>query len=351
MASQLIVLSGLHAGARCALQPGTCSIGSDVADAVILGDPGIGSGHLVIDVRDDVAEVEATRDGASLDGADLVAGERVTAALPFELAVAGVVLRLEARHQDGAPAAAAPSAALLSRVRPILRPTWRLPLLFGGMTLVGVLVPGVTSIASGGVGAVRPAVEMAAEPFAAAGFAAPGSAAAGPAVLPNPDVTPASYAIRPAAAPRAEDVQPASARAPVAGSSAGLATALQELQAELSARSLRGVDLTASGGAITARGRLDPRNESDWRSAQEWFDERYDRYGRQVALIDEVRFAAVPAAAVAVDAVWTGRNPNVVIKGQKFFEGATLPTGFRLERIAPGELHVERDGQRQILRF
>ena len=46
--ARLVVLSGLHAGARCGLPGGGCSIGSGAADAVVLSDAGIEPGHIVL---------------------------------------------------------------------------------------------------------------------------------------------------------------------------------------------------------------------------------------------------------------------------------------------------------------
>lgn len=330
---QLIVLSGFHAGARCHLPYGACSVGSDAADAVVLGDPGVVPGHLILDVRDTSVSVRTSHEGAALDGVDLPPGEPIVAALPFELALAGVVLRCDmggdaSDDVDEAVAGDVPRPPFLSRFRPTSRSALHVPALACAVVALGVLLPGIPTATSvplaGGI-----ASQVAAAPPAATLVA---NAAVAPAPQPGDPATPGG-----------RDAAPGRS---------GLAMALQELRLELSARSLSGIQLTAGGGAITARGRLDPGREADWRLTQQWFDGRHGRYGHEASLIDEVRFVAAPAAAaVAVDAVWTGRNPNVVIKGQRFFEGATLPSGFRLERVSPGELLVEREGQRQVLKF
>lgn len=339
---RIVVLSGLHASACCGLPLGTCSIGSDAADAVVLGDPGIVPGHLTLDVQEVAVTVHAAHDGVALGGMSLPPGSHLVAALPFELAIAGVVLRFEAERCEtsetcGGEPAGVLRPSFLAKIRPKLQSSLRPAALACAVAALGLLMAGVNSIAS--------VAGKAGPPFAAmlAAQASTSQTLAGPpAAMPDPSAASAAPASRGKASgpPGASNTGPA-----------GLATALQELQAELSTRSLAGIQLAASGGTIMARGRLDPRSEAEWRLVQQWFDGRYSRYGREATLIDEVRFAAVPAASVAVDAVWTGRNPNVVIKGQKFFEGATLPNGFHLERISPGELLVEREGQRQALKF
>ena len=328
----LVVLSGFHAGARCALPLGACSIGSDGADAVVLGDPGVMPGHATLHVQAGSVTVRAAAD-AALDGADLPPGETFAAPLPFELALAGVVLRCEPAETEAAreAPAASPPRSLRATLAPVLRPRWRFPVLACTLAALGLPL-GVMPVASDTAKAGPPTAAAFAPLPPLAPVPAPFEAPVHQRASPGPAAAPK--------APGASNLKPS-----------GLAAALQDLQAELSARSLAGIQLSASGGLITARGRLDLGSEPDWRLVQQWFDRRGGRYGREATLVDEVRFAAVPAAAVAVDAVWTGRNANVVIKGQRYFEGATLPSGFRLERIAPGELVVEREGQRQALKF
>ncbi len=306
--TRLVVLSGLHAGARCELPSGECSIGSAAADAVILGDAGIEPGHVILDLQEASATIRPLHGNVALDGVDLPPDESRSAPLPFELTLSGVVLRCDAEHRDADQAhARAPSVASLL---PMLKSAWRLPALACAAVALFIIAPAM--------GSITPDAGKARE------------------LVPGP--TPAASASL--AASKLPVVPAPASPMPI--------DTLHELQAELSARSLSDIQLTANDGMIMARGRVDPRNESEWRLVQQWFD---GRHGRRATLVDEVRFAASPAPKLAVDAVWTGRNPNVVIKGQKYFEGATLPNGFRLERVAPGELLVAREGQRQALKF
>lgn len=320
--TRLLVLSGLHAGASCELPGGGRLIGSGAADDVILGDAGILPGHLTLDVQGAVATLRPAHAGVAVDGAALPPDDPFTAALPLELSFAGVALRIEAKRDgeahaaDAGRAAPASSASLLdsvlARLRPALKPAWRLPALACAAAALVTLASAVSSTASDAQDAERPATAQA--PADTAGAA--------PDPAPGPAPTPLT-----------------------------LADAVRELRAEFAARSLAGIQLAASDGTILARGQIDPQREEDWRRVQRWFDGRHGRYGRNATLVDEVRFALAPAPAVQVDAVWAGRNPNVVIKGQKFFEGATLPNGYHLQRILPDELLVERDGQHLALKF
>lgn len=318
--TRLLVLSGLHAGASCELPGGGRLIGSGAADDVILGDAGILPGHLTLDVQGAAATLRPAHAGVAVDGAALPPDDPFTAALPLELSLAGVALRIEAKRNGeahAADAARAPPASsnslldsVLAGLRPALKPAWRLPALACAAAALVTLASAVSSTASDAQDAERPATAPAPAPIETAGTA------------PDPAPTPLT-----------------------------LADAVRDLRAEFATRSLAGIQLAASDGTILARGQLDPQREEDWRRVQRWFDGRHGRYGRNATLVDEVRFALAPAPAVQVDAVWAGRNPNVVIKGQRFFEGATLPNGYHLQRILPDELLVERDGQRLALKF
>ncbi len=318
--TRLLVLSGLHAGASCELPGGGRLIGSGAADDVILGDAGILPGHLTLDVQGAIATLRPAHAGAAVDGAALPPDDPFTAALPLELSLAGVALRIEAKRNgeayaaDAGRAAPASSTSLLDSVlaglRPALKPAWRLPALACAAAALVILASAVSSTESDAQDAERPATAPAPAPVETAG------------AVPDPAPTPLT-----------------------------LADAVRDLRAEFAARSLAGIQLAASDGTILARGQLDPQREEDWRRVQRWFDGRHGRYGRNATLVDEVRFALAPAPAVQVDAVWAGRNPNVVIKGQRFFEGATLPNGYHLQRILPDELLVERDGQHLALKF
>ena len=318
--TRLLVLSGLHAGASCELPGGGRLIGSGAADDVILGDAGILPGHLTLDVQGAIATLRPAHAGVAVDGAALPPDDPFTAALPLERSLAGVAQRIEAKRNgeayaaDAGRAAPASSTSLLDSVlaglRPALKPAWRLPALACAAAALVILASAVSSTESDAQDAERPATAPAPAPVETAG------------AVPDPAPTPLT-----------------------------LADAVRDLRAEFAARSLAGIQLAASDGTILARGQLDPQREEDWRRVQRWFDGRHGRYGRNATLVDEVRFALAPAPAVQVDAVWAGRNPNVVIKGQRFFEGATLPNGYHLQRILPDELLVERDGQHLALKF
>ena len=327
--ARLIVLSGLHAGAWCELSEGECSIGSGVTDAVILSDPGIAFGHLLLDVQGASATIHPAHGGMTVNGMDLSPGEPAIAALPFELTLAGVALRCEAEQdeardvQDDAPADAARPSPMV-RLLPLLKSAWRLPAVAFTVLAPFVIAPAMSSVTPDTEKAGQPVAELA----VTQGLADP-TETADPASL----MVASKLSVTPEPPPSL------------------LADAVRELQAELAARSLSDIQLTASDGLIMARGQLAPQSEAEWRRLHQWFDGRYSRYGREATLVDEVRFNAVPLPKIAVDAVWTGRNPNVVIKGQRFFEGATLPNGFQLERISPGVLLVVREGQRMALKF
>ena len=328
MSPSLVVLSGFHAGARCKLPDGACSIGSNTDDTIVLSDPGIKTGHLLLEIHDDSITLQAARDGVVVDGVELAPGAPIVCVLPFTLTFAGVDLRCEVPlhctmgaigNGSTSHSANRPKALMLASLRPAAWHRWHVSALVTGCAALGMFVPGMRSIASNTHSSV-PSI-----------MATPG--------LEIPDA--AAFVVGNTARPARQT--PARA---------GLAVAMEDLQAKLAASGLTDIRLNISGGTIMARGSVDPKEMDAWRAVQQWFDDRRNQYDHDVTLVDEIRFVVMPPAAVVkIDAVWTGANPNVVIRGQRFFEGAILPNGLQIESILPGELIVLRQGQRQSLRF
>ncbi len=335
---QLSVLTGVHSGAQCGLPDGESSIGSGMADNVVLSDAGILPNHLTIEMQGASATLRAAHDGVAVNGVVLAPGAPFSAVPPFELAFADVVLRCgaepDAAGKTDKPPASGARFLLMAGLRFVLKSPWCLPVLVCAAVAVLIIPPAMSSIVSGaGASSAGRVGRPDTEPMPSGNPAAPSE------VPPDPAAAPAMPVAPPPDAKAAPSPDPAPSL---------LAEAVQELQAELAARSLAGIEVAAADGAILAHGQLEPQDEAGWRLVQQQFDADY---GRRATLVDEVRFTAAPALKVSVDAVWTGPNPNVVIKGQKFFEGATLPNGLLIERIMPGELLVAHDGQRQTFKF
>jgi len=128
-----------------------------------------------------------------------------------------------------------------------------------------------------------------------------------------------------------------------------LAAAFAALRERLAAADLGSIALSMlADGSVAARGAIMPQQMAAWRDAQHWFD---GAYGASAVLVNQVT-AAATTAPLSIQAVWPGVNPYVIDgSGQKLFAGATLPSGWTLERIQPDRVVVGRGGQTLSVRF
>lgn len=161
---QLIVEEGLHRGARVPLAPGRHSIGSGPEDDVLLADPGIVPGHLVLELGPQGCDLRIVGEGVLFPGHELPAPPGETwrlaadalAAGSQSVRVAGALLRLEAEGQDGAGAAAAATPAPAGLNGTILRLSRHPAAAMAGLAVAAVLLSAL------GVALHRPAANVAA---------------------------------------------------------------------------------------------------------------------------------------------------------------------------------------------
>lgn len=355
-APTLRVLSGLHAGASLPLGPGSHRIGGGPEADVLLCDDGVAPLHAEVEVEGDAVRLRALHaglslpadpsppEGASAGGASLPPGAppRVLT-LPAEFDLGPVRLRCDAASDAAEPAlqAAPPPPARSRRLWPLAAGTALAaavlllpPSPLEAFTFaLGPSAPGRSfATADASAAPVRPAAPPLAPDAPPAASAEAPAPAAGPAPIP---------ADPPLALPPSAPIL----AAPDAGSSGPEApTAVAALRAELAAAGLHGVALRADGAVVTASGEVTPEALQAWRLMQQSFDRRA---GGGHVLVNQVRVKADRPLAFAIDSVWTGRSPNLVLAGQKYFIGATLPDGSTLEAIEAGRILVRR-GERRV---
>lgn len=286
----LRVLTGLNAGATCMLPEGRFSIGSEPPAQILLSDEHVAPQHVVVERNEDGLRLSVEAAGVRIEGIDLSAGDVVAAVLPITLSIGDVDIRCEG------------SIAAKPQV-------WRLAWAF-------------TRIRPSAFGA---------------GAAAGAALLAGIALLPittNAVVLPR--------APSNSDKQPAAPSPEAQAASVNDATLRGETQEQLQARSLPGLSIDVSSGVVTVHGQLDPASAGRLHDVELWFDHRF---GQQAVFMSQVSPQAARKFAIPLDAVWDGPEPNVVVHGQRYYVGSSLPGGALIDQITPRQVLVSQNGQ------
>ncbi|MCA6105794.1 SctD/MshK family protein [Bradyrhizobium cenepequi] len=303
----LAIGAGLYAGTSQDLPAGTYVIGGAVeADVVLIGE-NLAARHAVVVIDDDKARVEALADGVSLAGyGALNAGHPVAVTLPFELSIAGVVMSWSRAISKSNTAH---DLHLLSGRR--LRSA-------AALSVAAVIIAAIASnLAAVGTGSAGSFIDSLRPPLAAP--AAPSGSA-------RPE--------------RAQlSTQPAGA----------IKDAAEELTREVENAGLLNVTVEASGGAVMARGSVEPGVAAQWQNVQQWFDQRFKG---EVLLVNGVAVKAEKLpSSLAIEAVWRGPQSHLVIRGQKYLEGAMLDDGWTIQHIEAERVVLKRDGRLVAVRY
>lgn len=344
----LAIQSGLYEGVVETVSEGRYAIGSDLASDIVLVEDGIASHHVIVGLAGSSARIEAVAPGVAIDGAALAVGEAAEVQLPASLAIGATRVAL-ARNQ--APAGDRPDS-VAARSMPLPPRTMVRALL--GLQVVAVLVlmvvpnPMADAWSRAETGqevrlahAVPPAFpDGAPSPVtdARTGPTTTGSTAAGalsvPPVGSPSERRPASAIVAPGRAP---DAQP---------SAEGAAEALR---AEVERLGLLNVIVDAGAGIVTAGGTVEPGTAARWQSVQQWFDEQF---AGEVTLVNGVSVKAEKLpVALGIEAVWRGEPSHLIIRGQKYLEGAVLDGGWVIQRIESERVVLERDGRMVAVRY
>ncbi|CAH2404874.1 SctD/MshK family protein [Mesorhizobium ventifaucium] len=125
--------------------------------------------------------------------------------------------------------------------------------------------------------------------------------------------------------------------------------AAKELQEEVDRAGLLNVKVGSARGAVTAEGTVTSETVIGWRKLQEWFDHRTKG---ALALVNGVLIKDEKApSAIAVEAVWHGPQPYLIIDGEKYFVGAVLDDGWTVDRIEDGRVLLSRNGRLAALPY
>ncbi|ANT54642.1 SctD/MshK family protein [Mesorhizobium amorphae] len=282
------VLSGLYSGLTGNSASGANLIGSGLDADMVFVEQRLEPHHFRISfLRNSIeAEVEAVAAGISIEGRDdIAAGERVVVPLPVVIH-AGTMSILWS----------APDAAQAGSIG---IPRLSIPLL--AIVLVGLLGIGILSTIFFYYGSTD-----------ALSTNSPGTEPA-----PEPTINhPVGQAAQAAA---------------------------QALQQEVERAGLLNIKIASANGVVTANGTVMPALVARWQKVQQWFDHRTNG---ALTLVSGVAIKEEKApSSIAVEAVWRGVLPYVLIGGQKYFVGALLDDGWIIDRIEESRVLLSRNGQ------
>lgn len=286
------VLSGLYCGLTGKTALATSLIGSGLDADMIFVEQGLAPHHLRITLLGNSIEVEALAAGLSIEGKrNIAAGESVVVPLPVVIHAGEMSILWSV--QDAAPAGSI------------------------GIPRLSISVLALVLLGSLGIGVLS------------AIFSYHGNAGALSAN--SPGVENESKLTS-----RRSNDQIAEAAA-------------KELQEEVDRAGLLNVKVGSANGAVTAEGTVTSESVISWQKLQQWFDHRTKG---TLTLVNGVLMKEERSpSAIAVEAVWRGPQPYLVIDGEKHFVGAVLDDGWMVDRIEDGRVLLSRNGRLAALPY
>ena len=308
------VESGLHAGASQTLGADRYILGSSVESDIVLLDGAVEPRHAAIQEWESQLHVEPLGSDIVVDGGErLRAGTVHPLRMPVSLVIGDARLTFSSMNSSAATRASAIASM------PLRAPSTRRTKMLAGGALVGLGL-----------------IALIAHPLANV------------ALSQRPEVTAASVrAAADAAAERDKDTAPRLSLPKLAANA--VSTAAVSLREQVDRAGLLNITIDSGSGVIAASGSLDPKHAAQWQTVQQWFDERF---GGDITLVNDVRVKEekVPVS-LALEGVWRGPNPHLLIRGQKYMEGAVLDGGWSIEQIEAERVLLQKQGRLVAVRY
>lgn len=125
--------------------------------------------------------------------------------------------------------------------------------------------------------------------------------------------------------------------------------AAELLKQELDKAGLFDVSVGPGPGFVSAEGTVTPATVAKWQELQQWFDRRTNG---DLTLVNGVLVKEdKQPSAIALEAVWRGVQPYLLIGGQKYFVGALLADGWSVNRIEEGRVLLSRNGRFAVVPY
>ena len=125
--------------------------------------------------------------------------------------------------------------------------------------------------------------------------------------------------------------------------------AADAMRAEVERMGILNVLIEPGVGIVAATGTIDSKAAAQWQTVQRWFDERFEG---DITLVNgvSVKTEKVPVS-LSIEGVWRGDHPHLLIRGQKYLEGAMLDGGWAIERIEAEKVLLRREGKLVAVRY
>lgn len=289
---QFEVLSGLYAGLGGKAPVGTSLIGSGFDADMIFVEQELEPHHLRVTLVGNSIEIEALAAISTTAGeGEVAAGERVVHSLPVVVHAGAMSIRWSMQNavQDRAIGLSRASISAMA-------------LVLLSLVAIGALLP-VVFKASGG----------------APGANAPTASELAPKLRMN----------------RSNDRH--------------AQDAAELLKQELDKAGLFDIRVGPGPGFVSAEGTVTPATVPKWQELQQWFDRRTNG---ELTLVNAVLVKEdKQPSAIALEAVWRGVQPYLLIGGQKYFAGALLADGWSVSRIEEGRVLLSRNGRFAVIPY
>lgn len=300
----LQVHNGLHAEAKMISASGApVVIGSGPEAGMALLDEGIVARHVSVErIGPDIFSVTALSSDVFVDDAPLAVHEKREVRAPAGLRVAGVTIALCSGQNVGDVSTL---SAQFSEVSEKNRSTKKLNpvvLIAGGVAVVlGILLCQA---------ALHPDAMGKEKPF----------------------VPPASQS--------ADNVGTGSLIREATLSDAALG---QKVVSAIARERLSALKVSAESGVVTVEGTLPAQDMAKFHTIEKWFD---SAFGTQYVWISKVTVGSdSPPPDLPVQAVWTGKNPNIVVHAQRYKAGSEIVTGLSLLEIRSHRIVMSKGSQ------
>ena len=315
--------SGLYAGSSHAFVPGRYTIGSSMDADIVLMEADVEPLHAMIDVSGSELQVEALAGRISVGSQKYLAtGERQTISTPLRMNIGPVQLHLSRADDPDPQSTGGLFGGSMSRSRLLI-----------GAGLVSIVSIGLMMHSQADV-----PISQKADALHAKVRQTLLASVADPADIPL-------VGVAKEAAPRERDASPGM---PDLASNTVKAAA-DAMRAEVERMGILNVLVEPGVGIVAATGTIDPAAAAQWQTVQRWFDERFEG---DITLVNgvSVRAEKVPVS-LSIEGVWRGVHPHLLIRGQKYLEGAMLDGGWAIERIEAEKVLLRREGKLVAVRY
>ena len=127
--------------------------------------------------------------------------------------------------------------------------------------------------------------------------------------------------------------------------------AAEAMRAEVERMGILNVQVEPGVGIVAATGTIDPKAAAQWLLDISATGCKL-RFEGDITLVNgvSVRAEKVPVS-LSIEGVWRGDHPHLLIRGQKYLEGAMLDGGWAIERIEAEKVLLRREGKLVAVRY